>query len=66
MVELLVVAGLLAGIIVAVTGRHQPTTDNAVMVPVESVPSDDLPCPWCGADTHEDDAYCPSCRQPFG
>lgn len=26
----------------------------------------DLPCPWCLAQTHEDDAGCPSCGQPFG
>lgn len=66
MVELLVVAGLLAGIIVAVTGRNEPAGDTGVMVPVRPLPSDDLPCPWCGAETHEDDAFCPQCRQPFG
>ena len=26
----------------------------------------DLPCPWCLAQTNEDDAWCPSCGQPFG
>jgi hypothetical protein len=26
----------------------------------------DLPCPWCLAQTDEDDSWCPSCGQPFG
>ncbi len=26
----------------------------------------DLPCPWCLAQTREDDAGCASCGQPFG
>ncbi len=26
----------------------------------------DLPCPWCGAATQEDDVQCPMCDQPFG
>ncbi len=26
----------------------------------------DLPCPWCLAQTREDDRNCPSCGQPFG
>ena len=29
-------------------------------------PRADLPCPWCLAQTHEDDSGCPSCGQPFG
>ena len=29
-------------------------------------PFADLPCPWCLAQTHEDDSGCPSCGQPFG
>ena len=29
-------------------------------------PLADLPCPWCLAPTHENDAGCPSCGQPFG
>ena len=29
-------------------------------------PLADLPCPWCLAQTHEDDSGCPSCGQPFG
>ena len=26
----------------------------------------DLPCPWCRAQTREDDRHCPECGQPFG
>jgi hypothetical protein len=26
----------------------------------------DLPCPWCLAQTREDDPNCPACGQPFG
>lgn len=26
----------------------------------------DLPCPWCLAQTREDDAGCTACGQPFG
>lgn len=26
----------------------------------------DLPCPWCKAQTSEDDVVCPGCQQPFG
>jgi hypothetical protein len=26
----------------------------------------DLPCPWCKAQTREDDHHCPACGQPFG
>jgi hypothetical protein len=26
----------------------------------------DLPCPWCLAQTNEEDAACRSCGQPFG
>jgi len=28
--------------------------------------STDLPCPWCLAQTNEEDAACRSCGQPFG
>ena len=66
MVEVLLAGGLLAGVIVAFGGQSETTTDAAVMVPIAHLPSDDLPCPWCGSATHEDDSYCPSCRQPFG
>jgi hypothetical protein len=26
----------------------------------------DLPCPWCNAQTNEDDLVCPGCHQAFG
>lgn len=26
----------------------------------------DLPCPWCSAQTAEEDRCCPSCGQTFG
>ena len=66
MIEILVAGGLLAGIIMAFGGQHGAATDQAVVLPTGHLPADDLPCPWCGGDTREDDAYCPSCRQPFG
>jgi hypothetical protein len=66
MFELLVFAGLLAGVVVAFGGRDGARSDTAVITPVRRVPPVDLPCPWCGAETREDDAHCPSCHQPFG
>ncbi len=66
MIEVLLAGGLLAAIIVAIGGRSEVASGTATIVPVSPVPADDLPCPWCGADTREDDAHCPSCRQRFG
>lgn len=66
MVEVLVAGGLLAGIVVAFGARTEAATDAPIVLPAGHLPPDDLPCPWCGAETREDDAYCPSCRQPFG
>ncbi|MGF1667615.1 MAG: hypothetical protein ACFCVC_15255 [Acidimicrobiia bacterium] len=28
--------------------------------------SEDLPCPWCHADTTEGDPRCPTCGRRFG
>lgn len=41
-----------------------PASALPVLAPEE--PSTDLPCPWCLAQTREDDRSCPSCGQPFG
>lgn len=66
MVEMIIVAGLLAGVIVAITGRNEAPANTVVASPVIVPTTEDLPCPWCGAATREDDVRCPSCQQRFG
>lgn len=66
MVEMVIVAGLLAGVIVAITGRNDAASNTAVTLPLILPTTEDLPCPWCGAATREDDVRCPSCHQRFG
>ena len=61
MVEFGLVLAVIAGATLAVgrLRRRHPAdfiVDNDV----------DLPCPWCLAQTAEDDTECPSCDEPFG
>jgi hypothetical protein len=54
---------IMAAVAVAAVGwlRRRPE----VLIPEDDDPVD-LPCPWCHAQTREDDVVCPGCRQPFG
>jgi len=59
----LVVAALI-GLVVFGIGR--PVNNPLGGVSLASARDVDLPCPWCFAQTSEDDASCPSCGQRFG
>lgn len=78
MLELLVVGSTLTALVLA--GSAYRTQDRgaaptAVVDLTTALPLDqqgeewaapDLPCPWCGAYTREDDSACPACGQRFG
>lgn len=51
------------GLTTVTEGRHAEET-QLVLLDVDATL--DLPCPWCGAPTAEDDEECPGCRQQFG
>jgi hypothetical protein len=70
MFEIAVASVFIAVAFVAVgTSSHSaaslPVTELQPVLEKEE-PLADLPCPWCLAQTHEDDSGCPSCGQPFG
>jgi len=69
-VEVLVAGALVAGGVAVVARRN---TDGSLASgphsPHAFIDADyqaDLPCPWCNAQTREDDPRCPSCGQRFG
>ena len=70
MFEIAIASLFIAVAFVAVGTSSRSTTATPVMElqPVYSKeePLADLPCPWCLAQTHENDTGCPSCGQPFG
>ncbi len=41
--------------------RRDPLTTDVV-----PLVDGDLPCPWCGAATAENDDHCPGCHHRFG
>lgn len=47
------------------TTRRQALATTAPAV-VADLTSEDLPCPWCRAETHEGDVRCASCGRRFG
>lgn len=68
MLELLAAGLLFAVMVVLLTDRH-PTladTDQPLRLAVTPDRQSDLPCPWCGAATREEDNFCPGCGQRFG
>jgi hypothetical protein len=70
MFEIAIASVLIAVAFVAV-GTSSRASAGAQVVDVQSVfgrdePVPDLPCPWCLAQTNEDDAGCRACGQPFG
>ncbi len=78
MLELLVVGSTLTALVLAGStyrNHDRGASATAVIDLTAGPPLDpradewaapDLPCPWCGAYTREDDAACPSCGQRFG
>ena len=70
MFEIAIASVFIAVAFVAV-GTSSRTRTTAPVVEVQPLyrkeePFADLPCPWCLAQTHGNDAGCPSCGQPFG
>ena len=70
MFEIAIASVFIAVAFVAV-GTSSRATASAPVMDVQSLyskeePLADLPCPWCLAQTHENDSGCPSCGQPFG
>ena len=61
MFEIGLIVAVCLGAAIAIGRARQP--DDAVSLYDDFV---DLPCPWCNAQTREDDTACPSCLQPFG
>ncbi|HZJ48376.1 MAG TPA: hypothetical protein VFD97_05000 [Acidimicrobiia bacterium] len=70
MLEIAIASVFIAVAFVAVSTSSRPLLSaNVTEVLPASVfdePLADLPCPWCQAQTRENDANCPSCGQPFG
>ncbi|MDP8958352.1 MAG: hypothetical protein M3N51_03925 [Actinomycetota bacterium] len=62
MFELVLAAIVLTALLGLAAHRSSPPVDESE--PLQEL-GDDLPCPWCGASTQEEDAACPSCGQPF-
>ena len=70
MFEIAIASVFIAVAFVAV-GTSSRSTASAPVTELQTVrgseePLADLPCPWCLAQTHENDSGCPSCGQPFG
>ncbi len=59
-----VVAG--AFVLVVLSYRRSESRQNPVVDEAARREEADLPCPWCGAATTEDDPACPSCGRRFG
>jgi hypothetical protein len=72
MFEIAVASVFIAVAFVAVGTSSRSTTPGTVIEvqPMIERGTDevlsDLPCPWCLAQTNEEDAGCRSCGQPFG
>lgn len=62
MFEVGVLLAIAAGAAVLAGWRRRATEDAAE----DDATFVDLPCPWCNAQTSEDDVACPGCQQPFG
>jgi len=62
-------ATLFVTIALLAVGQRASVTEASPVLDVWQPADDgqvDLPCPWCSAQTHEDDRQCPSCGQLFG
>lgn len=49
-----------------VVGLSMQSSSGLGEFSMAGVSDNDLPCPWCHAQTTEDDRACPSCGQRFG
>lgn len=72
MVDIMVASILVAAGVTAVT-RRVGLDDPRPTMQIPSTPTGmpmihdaDLPCPWCMAQTRENDDRCPTCGQRFG
>lgn len=67
MLEMAFAAFFVMVALVAIGGRSQaaagPGSVGDVVIHGDGT---DLPCPWCRAQTSEQDDHCPSCGQRFG
>jgi hypothetical protein len=67
MLEMALAAFLFTIAIVAISGKSTTLTDPpAELTPLPQVDNGDLPCPWCRAQTAENDDHCQTCGQRFG
>ncbi len=70
MLEIAIASVFIAVAFVAVGTSSRPVMSASVteVLPVLGVEEalTDLPCPWCLAQTREEDPNCPACGQPFG
>jgi hypothetical protein len=62
MFEVGVILAIAAGAAVLAGWRRRPSVDATE----DEDHFVDLPCPWCNAQTREEDLVCPGCQQPFG
>ncbi len=70
MMEIAIASVFIAVALVAVGTSSRPmmSASASTVLPVPGMEEavTDLPCPWCLAQTREQDPNCPSCGQPFG
>ena len=66
MLEMAFAAVFVTVALVAIGGRSLVTDEAVPFAYTPSEESTDLPCPWCSAQTRENDVHCPTCGQPFG
>ncbi len=75
MLELVVAGASITALLLAATLQRPADGRSTQVLDLTGPPVDprladwgapDLPCPWCGAGTREEDAACPSCGQRFG
>ncbi len=72
MFEIAIASVFIAVAFVAVGTSSRMAAPSSVMEVTPLLETDrgevlsDLPCPWCLAQTNENDSGCPSCGQPFG
>lgn len=67
MLEMALAAVFVTVAVVAIGGRGLNTAGvTAQPFPLPLDDSSDLPCPWCRAQTRENDHHCSTCGQRFG
>ena len=65
MLEMALAAFFVMVALVAIGGRTSTAAPSVGDVVLHG-DGTDLPCPWCRAQTSEQDDHCPSCGQRFG